>query len=44
MRQHFLTSVCAIIGGVYTCAGLLDSFLYHSIRRVRQKMELGKQG
>jgi hypothetical protein len=25
---HFLTSCCAIIGGLFTVAGLLDSFIY----------------
>lgn len=25
---HFLTSVCAIVGGVFTVAGILDSLLY----------------
>lgn len=39
---HFLTNVCAIIGGVYTVAGLIDTFLYHSIKIIQKKMELGK--
>lgn len=39
---HFLTNVCAIIGGVYTVAGLLDSFFYHSSRLIRRKIVLGK--
>ncbi|KAL1501457.1 hypothetical protein ABEB36_006773 [Hypothenemus hampei] len=39
---HFLTNVCAIIGGVYTVAGLVDTFLYHSIKMIQKKMELGK--
>lgn len=26
---HFITSVCAIIGGVFTVSGLIDSFIYH---------------
>ncbi|CAG9767894.1 unnamed protein product [Ceutorhynchus assimilis] len=39
---HFLTNVCAIIGGVYTVAGLLDTFLYHSIKIIQKKIELGK--
>ncbi|XP_060534210.1 endoplasmic reticulum-Golgi intermediate compartment protein 3 [Cylas formicarius] len=39
---HFLTNVCAIIGGVYTVAGLVDTFLYHSIKIIQKKMELGK--
>nr|XP_022913678.1 endoplasmic reticulum-Golgi intermediate compartment protein 3 [Onthophagus taurus] len=39
---HFLTNVCAIIGGVYTVAGLIDSFLYHSVKLIKRKIELGK--
>jgi len=39
---HFLTSVCAIIGGVFTVAGILDSFIYHSMRSLKKKVELGK--
>eukprot|EP01123_Difflugia_compressa_P003078 TRINITY_DN13947_c0_g1_i1.p1 TRINITY_DN13947_c0_g1~~TRINITY_DN13947_c0_g1_i1.p1 ORF type:complete len:198 (+),score=21.96 TRINITY_DN13947_c0_g1_i1:29-595(+) len=29
---HFLTNLCAIIGGVYTVASLLDSFIYHTLQ------------
>jgi hypothetical protein len=39
---HFLTGVCAIIGGVFTVAGLIDSFLYHGLRSMQKKIELGK--
>ncbi len=39
---HFLTGVCAIIGGVFTVAGILDSFIYHSMRSLQKKIELGK--
>jgi len=39
---HFLTSVCAVVGGVFTVAGIIDSFLYHSIRSLKVKTELGK--
>nr|XP_039251597.1 endoplasmic reticulum-Golgi intermediate compartment protein 3-like [Styela clava] len=39
---HFLTSVCAIIGGVFTVAGLIDSFIYHGGRALQRKIELGK--
>ncbi|KAJ8916274.1 hypothetical protein NQ315_016414 [Exocentrus adspersus] len=39
---HFITNVCAIIGGVYTVAGLLDTFLYHSVKLIQKKIELGK--
>jgi len=39
---HFLTSVCAIVGGVFTVAGIIDSLLYHSVRSLKKKIELGK--
>jgi len=39
---HFLTGVCAIIGGVFTVAGLLDSFIYHGMKSIKKKIELGK--
>jgi len=39
---HFLTGVCAIIGGVFTVAGLVDSLIYHSMRSLKKKIELGK--
>lgn len=40
---HFLTSVCAIIGGIFTVAGMVDSIIHHSIRKWR-KNRIGKQG
>jgi hypothetical protein len=40
---HFLTGVCAIVGGVYTVAGMIDSFIYHGLRSVQTKIELGKK-
>nr|GME04824.1 endoplasmic reticulum-Golgi intermediate compartment protein 3-like [Ipomoea batatas] len=39
---HFLTSVCAIVGGVFTVSGILDSFIYHGQKAIKKKMELGK--
>lgn len=39
--SHFITNVCAIIGGVFTVAGILDSILYNSMRLMK-KVELGK--
>ncbi|XP_019196572.1 PREDICTED: protein disulfide isomerase-like 5-4 isoform X1 [Ipomoea nil] len=39
--SHFLTNVCAIIGGVFTVAGILDSLLLNTLRLVK-KVELGK--
>ncbi|EFJ50127.1 hypothetical protein VOLCADRAFT_80399 [Volvox carteri f. nagariensis] len=38
----FLTSVCAIVGGVFTVSGIVDAFIYTSTRLIRKKMELGK--
>ncbi|CAN0824456.1 Endoplasmic reticulum-Golgi intermediate compartment protein 3 [Linum grandiflorum] len=39
---HFLTNMCAIVGGVFTVSGILDSFVYHSQKAIKKKMELGK--
>ncbi|VFR00353.1 unnamed protein product [Cuscuta campestris] len=39
---HFLTSVCAIVGGVFTVSGIIDSFIYHGQKAIKKKMELGK--
>jgi hypothetical protein len=39
----FLTTTCAVIGGVFTVAGILDGMLYAGIN-MRKKLELGKQG
>ncbi|EDQ85716.1 uncharacterized protein MONBRDRAFT_34133 [Monosiga brevicollis MX1] len=41
---HFLTGLCAIIGGVYTVAGMIDGFLYHGIRTLKAKQNMGKLG
>lgn len=38
----FLTTLCAIIGGVFTVAGILDSLVYTTLGMAK-KMELGKQ-
>ena len=39
---HFITSVCAIVGGVFTVSGIIDSFIYHGQQVVRKKVDLGK--
>ncbi|KAF3320832.1 protein disulfide isomerase-like 5-4-like protein [Carex littledalei] len=39
--SHFITNLCAIIGGVFTVAGILDSILHNTIRLIK-KVELGK--
>lgn len=33
---HFATSLCAIVGGVLTIAGLVDSLVYGHMRRIRE--------
>ncbi|XP_019451909.1 PREDICTED: protein disulfide-isomerase 5-4-like [Lupinus angustifolius] len=40
--SHFITNVCAIIGGVFTVAGILDSILHNTIKVIKKKVELGK--
>lgn len=39
---HLLTNTCAIVGGLFTVASLIDAFLYHSVRAIQKKIELGK--
>ena len=40
----FLVQTLAIIGGLFTCAGLVESLLYSGIQSVQNKMEMGKLG
>ena len=40
---HFLTTSCAIIGGVFTVAGIVDAILYQTGKMLK-KMQIGKQG
>ncbi|KAK3031492.1 hypothetical protein RJ639_036006 [Escallonia herrerae] len=39
---HFVTNICAIVGGIFTVAGLVDAFIYHGQRALKKKMEIGK--
>ncbi len=39
---HFLTSVCAIIGGIFTVSGIIDAFIYHGGQAIKKKVDLGK--
>ncbi|KAL6781846.1 Protein disulfide-isomerase 5-4 [Auxenochlorella protothecoides] len=39
----FLISTCAVIGGVFTVAGIVDG-ITHSLHSMAKKVELGKQG
>ena len=41
---HFIVQVCAIVGGVFTVAGLLENLLHSSIASVLKKREEGKLG
>ena len=38
---HFLTTVCAIVGGTFTVAGIINSLIFTSME-IFQKFELGK--
>lgn len=38
---HFLTTVCAIVGGTFTVAGIIDSMIFTSME-IFKKFELGK--
>ena len=38
---HFLTTVCAIVGGTFTVAGIIDSCIF-SATEIFKKFELGK--
>jgi hypothetical protein len=40
----FLTTTCAVVGGVFTVAGILDSLLHTGLSAVKKKVELGKMG
>lgn len=38
----FITTVCAIVGGTFTVAGILDSFIFTASEMIK-KIEIGKQ-
>ena len=38
---HFLTTVCAIVGGTFTVAGIIDSMIFSGMEIIK-KFELGK--
>eukprot|EP00808_Paulinella_micropora_P026702 g73564.t1 len=42
--SHFLTQLCAILGGVFTVAGMIDRFLYVTVRSMQRKAGIGKLG
>ena len=39
---HFVTNVCAIVGGVFTVSGIIDGLVFHTSKLIKKKMELGK--
>lgn len=41
---HFLTQILAIIGGIFTVAGIIDSIIYSSLGKLLEKAELNKLG
>jgi len=38
----FLTQLCAILGGVFTVASIVDKFIYGTVQHVQKKILLGK--
>ena len=38
---YFLTSLCAIVGGVFTVAGIVDSAIYQALRARKKGSALG---
>jgi hypothetical protein len=41
---HFLTNLCAIIGGVYTVAGLIDRLLFSAVNILQRSSDFKKLG
>mmetsp|Transcript_98866 Transcript_98866/g.250933 ORF Transcript_98866/g.250933 Transcript_98866/m.250933 type:complete len:347 (-) Transcript_98866:179-1219(-) len=40
--SHFLVQICAVIGGIFTVAGIVDSVLHKSIVHLAKKAQVGK--
>ncbi|KAJ1917561.1 ER-derived vesicles protein erv46 [Mycoemilia scoparia] len=38
----FLTSVCAIVGGIFTISGIIDSFVFRTEQAIAKKRQIGK--
>jgi endoplasmic reticulum-Golgi intermediate compartment protein 1 len=38
---HFITTVCAVVGGTFTVAGIIDSIIFTSAQ-IFKKFEMGK--
>ena len=37
---HFITNLCAVIGGVFTIAGILDKVVYEVMQKMNSKTSL----
>eukprot|EP00931_Biecheleriopsis_adriatica_P107987 TRINITY_DN8231_c0_g1_i1.p1 TRINITY_DN8231_c0_g1~~TRINITY_DN8231_c0_g1_i1.p1 ORF type:complete len:366 (+),score=76.90 TRINITY_DN8231_c0_g1_i1:124-1221(+) len=42
--SHFLVQICAVVGGIFTVAGLVDSVVHKSIVHLAKKAQIGKLG
>lgn len=42
--SHFLVQICAVIGGIFTMAGLLDAAVHKSVVTLAKKARVGKLG
>jgi len=40
--SHFLTQLCAILGGVFTVAGIIDRLVYTGTRLIEKKLQMNK--
>eukprot|EP00916_Digyalum_oweni_P004908 GHVL01008805.1.p3 GENE.GHVL01008805.1~~GHVL01008805.1.p3 ORF type:complete len:163 (-),score=18.81 GHVL01008805.1:469-957(-) len=40
----FVIDICAILGGVFTMAGILDALVYRGVNEIMKKFEMGKLG
>lgn len=41
---RFVTSTCAVIGGVFTVAGIIDGVVHSGRAALKKKVDLGKHG
>lgn len=40
--MHFLVEICAIIGGVFSVAGIIDAIIHKSMVTILKKAQMGK--
>jgi len=41
---RFLVQICAIIGGIFTVAGIIDALVHKSVVNILKKAQIGKLG